>query len=69
MIGLPGPLRHFWAVALKGAKSCRTQGESVRLSVCPYICLYVHLPIPSPLAKQILIEPSNEPKVVHKENI
>ena len=24
----------FWAAAPKGTKSCRTRGESVRLSVC-----------------------------------
>ena len=34
----------FWAVALKGMKSCRTQGESVR----PYVRLYVRPPLPHP---------------------
>ena len=27
----------FWAAAPKGTKSCRTQGESVRPSVRPYV--------------------------------
>ena len=28
----------FWAAAPKGTKSCRTPGESVRQSVCTYVC-------------------------------
>ena len=32
----------FWAAALKGTKSCKTQGESVR----PYVHLYVRTSVP-----------------------
>ena len=39
---------HFWAAALKGMKSCRTQGESVHLSICPSIRPSVRPPPPHP---------------------
>ena len=34
---LPLDATLFWAAASKGTKSCRTQGESVRLSVRTYV--------------------------------
>ena len=45
-LSLSVPKIRFWAAAPKGTKSCRTQGESVRLSLHMFVCTSTPTSIP-----------------------